>query len=186
MVDDGVNGNSRLTRLAVANDELALATSDGNHRVDGLDARLQRLLHRLTVDDTGGFAFQRHLEKLAFNGTLTVNGLSNGIDDTAQQAFADRQRGNAAGTLHHVALVDGAHLAEHHNTDVVLLKVLDNTLIAVVKLYKLAALCIVQAINTGNAVAHSEHRAHFLELGVDTDLGQLFLQYCRYFGRFDI
>ena len=40
LVDDGVDGDSGLAGLAVANDELALAAANGNHRVDGLDARL--------------------------------------------------------------------------------------------------------------------------------------------------
>ena len=54
LVDDRVHGDSGLARLAVADDQLALAAADGDHRVDGLDAGLERLLHRLAVGDAGG------------------------------------------------------------------------------------------------------------------------------------
>ena len=39
-----------LAGLPVADDQLALAAADRNHRVDGFDAGLQRLFHRLPVD----------------------------------------------------------------------------------------------------------------------------------------
>ena len=39
LVDDGVDGDGGLAGLAVADDQLALAAADGDHGVDGLDAR---------------------------------------------------------------------------------------------------------------------------------------------------
>ena len=49
LVEDGVDGDGGLARLAVADDQLALAAADRGHGVDGLDARLQRLGHRLAA-----------------------------------------------------------------------------------------------------------------------------------------
>src|SRR5690606_6588688 len=43
LVDDRVDRDGGLAGLAVADDELALAAADGDHAVDGLDARLERL-----------------------------------------------------------------------------------------------------------------------------------------------
>jgi hypothetical protein len=51
LVDDGVQRDGRLARAAVANDQLALAAADGDHGVDGLDAGLHRLVHRLAQHD---------------------------------------------------------------------------------------------------------------------------------------
>ena len=59
VVDDRVDRDRRLAGLAVADDQLALATADRDHRVDRLDARLQRLLHRLALDDAGGLVLDR-------------------------------------------------------------------------------------------------------------------------------
>ncbi len=64
LVDDGVDGHGRLAGLAVADDELALTAADRDHRVDGLDAGLHRLVHRLTGDDAG----RLHLDLAALGG----------------------------------------------------------------------------------------------------------------------
>ena len=172
--------------MAVADDKLTLAATDGNHRVDGLDAGLEGLLDRLAIDDAGGLALDGHLVQVALDGTLAVDRLANGVDDTSQHALAHAERCDAAGTLHGVALIDGADLAKHHDTGIVLLKVLHNALVSGVKLDQLAALCIGEAVDTCNAVTDGEHGADFLQFNVEVDIGQLLLQYCRYFGRFDI
>jgi hypothetical protein len=51
--------------LAVANDQFTLAASDRDHRVDGLEAGLHRLLHRLAIHDT---------RRDALNGVEAVSG----------------------------------------------------------------------------------------------------------------
>ena len=108
--------------------------------------------------------------------------MADGVDDAAKQAFTHGQRGNAACALDGVAFVDGAHFAKHNDADVVLLEVLHDALVAGVELHELAALGVVQTVDAGNAVAHGEHGAHLLQVGLKADVGQLFLQYCRYFG----
>ena len=46
LVDDRVDGDGRLAGGAVADDQLALAAADRNHRVDRHDAGLHRLADR--------------------------------------------------------------------------------------------------------------------------------------------
>ena len=46
LVDDRVDGDRGLARLAVADDQLALATADRDQGIDGLDARLDRACRR--------------------------------------------------------------------------------------------------------------------------------------------
>ena len=53
LVDDRVDRDGGLAGLAVADDQLALAAADRDHRVDRLDAGLHRLVHRLAGDDAG-------------------------------------------------------------------------------------------------------------------------------------
>ena len=57
LVDDRVDRDGGLARSPVADDQFALTTSDGNHGIDGFDARLQRFLDRLAIDDAGGDHF---------------------------------------------------------------------------------------------------------------------------------
>src|SRR5439155_4138502 len=74
LVEDRVDGDGRLARLAVTDDELALAAADGRHGVNGLDAGLEGLVHRLAGDD----ARRLHLEApfaLGVDRALAVDGL---------------------------------------------------------------------------------------------------------------
>jgi hypothetical protein len=59
LVDDGVHGQRGLAGLAVADDQLALAATDGDQRIDGLDAGLQRHGHRQAIDDRRGRPLDR-------------------------------------------------------------------------------------------------------------------------------
>src|SRR5258705_12890737 len=82
LVDDGVDGDRRLARLPVADDELALAATDGDHGVDGLDARLERLLDRLARDDAG----RLHLDTAAvlrLDGAAPADGLAERVGHAA-------------------------------------------------------------------------------------------------------
>src|SRR5205814_8495431 len=59
VADDGVDAAGGLDLLTVADDQLALAAPDGNHRVDGHDARLHGLTHGFAFDDAGRDFFDR-------------------------------------------------------------------------------------------------------------------------------
>ncbi len=59
LVDDRIQNDGGLAGLPVANDQLALAAADRNHRVNGLHASLQRLAHRLPVQNAGSNSLQR-------------------------------------------------------------------------------------------------------------------------------
>src|SRR5581483_11852240 len=59
LTDDRVDADGRLAGLAVADDQLALAAADWRHSVDGLDAGLQRLAHRLAAGHAGSGVFDR-------------------------------------------------------------------------------------------------------------------------------
>ena len=71
LVDDSIYRNSRFTGLAVADNQFALAFTYRHERVNGFQARLQRLFDRLAVNNTGGYNVQRHIFN-AFNGAFAV------------------------------------------------------------------------------------------------------------------
>src|SRR5262249_46605041 len=52
LIDDGVERDRGLAGLPVADDQLALAAADLQHRIDRLDAGLQRLLDGLPANNT--------------------------------------------------------------------------------------------------------------------------------------
>ena len=54
LVQNGVQGDGGFAGLPVADDQLPLSPSDGEHGVDGEQARLHRRVYRLAVNDAGG------------------------------------------------------------------------------------------------------------------------------------
>ena len=89
LVDDRVDRDGGLARLAVADDQLALAAADRHQRVERLEAGLQRLLHGLAVDDAGRLELERpglgRLDRRA-----AVERVAERVDDAADQRLADR------------------------------------------------------------------------------------------------
>src|SRR5205807_10249928 len=115
----GVDGDGRLARLAVADDQLALAAADGDHGIDGLDARLQWFLHRFAGHDAG----RLHLDlagQLGGDGTFAVDGLPERIDHPAHRLGAHADLGDLAGALDGVAFAHVAELAYDGDAHVVL------------------------------------------------------------------
>ncbi len=95
LVDDGVDGDAGLARLAVADDQLALAAADGGQGVDHLDAGLHRLLDVLALDDAGGLDFDgAHLGGL--DGGAAVDGVAQRVHHAAAQGVAHRHRGDGS------------------------------------------------------------------------------------------
>src|SRR5690606_25778268 len=111
LIQDRVDGDGRLARTAVADDQLALATADRDHGVDGLEPRLERLLHRLPQHDAG----RDHVDETApLNGidrTLPVDRLAERVDHATQVPRADRHVQHAAGPPDRVALVQDRPVA---------------------------------------------------------------------------
>jgi len=88
LVQDRVDADGRLAGLAVANDQLSLASANRNERVDGLNARLHWGVHRLTADD----ARCLHLHTAALGAgerALAVDGLAERVDDTAKNTSVE-------------------------------------------------------------------------------------------------
>src|SRR5262249_18349944 len=117
LVEDRVDEERRLAGRAVADDELALAAADVSHRVDRLDAGLERLLHRLARDD----ARRLELERARLGGIdrpAAVERVAERIDDAAEQRLADGHARDAARAPHRLALAHLLPLAEQRGSDV--------------------------------------------------------------------
>src|SRR3546814_20950428 len=67
--------DSGLAGLAVADDQLALTAADGNQRVNGLEAGLYRLMHRLAWHDARSFLFDAHAVRI-LDRALDFTGLA--------------------------------------------------------------------------------------------------------------
>src|ERR1700754_4102423 len=122
VVDDRVERDRRFVGLAVADDQLALAAADRDHRVDRLQAGLHRLLDRLALDHAGGLELGRP-RPFGVDVALAVERHAERGDDAAEHLLADRDLELTLGALDRVALDDLVPRAEQDGADVVGLEV---------------------------------------------------------------
>ena len=123
--------------------------------------------------------FDVHLLTLSFNtneGALAVDGLTQGVEHAAQQAFANRNRHNLTQALNGVAFLDRAVFAENHDADIVALKVEGHTLNAAWKLNHFARLDAVEAIDAGDPVTNGQHSTDISNSCFSTKVFNLILQ----------
>ena len=88
LVEHGIESDSSLSGLTVTDDQLTLTTANGNHGVDGLETSLDGLTDGLTGQDTGSLEL-RTAPLGGLEGTLAVDGVTEGINDTAEKSLAD-------------------------------------------------------------------------------------------------
>ena len=179
LVDDSVDRDSRLARLAVADDQLALAAADRNHRVNGENARLHGLLDRLA----GVNARRLELDgahALRLDGALAVDRLAERVHDAAKHAFAGRNLDDAARRAHLVVFLDSRDIAQKNGADLVLFEVLGQAVnglaVGTGELQKLACHGAPQAVNARDAVADLDDRADLAGLDAHAERVKLLAQ----------
>ena len=169
LVDDRVDRDGRLAGAAVADDQLALAAADRDHRVDRLEAGLQRLRDGLPLDDAGSL----ELERAPLGGldrALAVERVAERVDDAAEHALADRDAHDLAGAADGLALLDELPLTEERDADVVLLEVERDADDAVLELEPLERDAVLEAVDARDAVADLQHGADLGEVRLDVVL----------------
>ncbi len=164
VVDDRVERDRGLADLAVADDQLALAAADRDHRVDRLEAGLHRLGDRLALHDAGRLELRRAL-RARVDVALAVERVAERVDDAAQQLLADGDLEQRAGPLDGVAFLDQLPVAEQHDADVVGLEVQRQAGDVVRQLEHLERHAVLEAVDAGDAVADGEDGADLGQLG---------------------
>ena len=99
LVDDRVDGDRRLAGGAVADDQLPLAAAEGEQGVDHQHAGRDRLFNQRPVDDRRRRSFDGP-ERLGRNRLVAVERTAERVNDTPEQARADRHARDLAGRRH--------------------------------------------------------------------------------------
>src|SRR5207342_3638442 len=185
LVDDRVDRHGGLAGLAVADDQLALATSDRDHRVDRLVAGLHRLVDRLAPDHARGNGFNRGRE-LGFDRALAVDRFAECVDDAAEQFRTDRHFEDAAGGLGGVALAQVLVVAQDHGADRVAFQVQCERVGGVGQLDHFALHHVGEAVDAHDAVGHRGHGAFVARFGGQLDLLDAGLDQFADFGRVEL
>src|SRR3989442_516501 len=156
LIDDRIHRNRSLASLTIADDQLALAAANRNHRIDGFQSRLQRLLHRLAIDHSRRDALDRVVIFGNDRSTL-VDWISQRINNAAHQCLAHGHLHDAAGALDEIAFFDFLKLTEEHYANFVFFEVERQPAYVVRKLEQLAGHNFLQAMNLRDAVADLDH-----------------------------
>ncbi len=179
LVDDRVDADGGLARLAVADDQLTLTTSDGNHRVNGDEARLDGLVNRLALDNARGTELDGAIA-LGLNGALAVQRNAKRIHDTAEQGLAAGYFDDAARGMNLVVLLDKGVVAQKDGTHFVFFKVLGETIdsraVRSDELEELAGHCAFQTIDARDAVADLDDMTKLTSLDVGLQRSKLLTQ----------
>ncbi len=146
----------------------------GNHRVDGLETGLQRLLHRAPIHDSGRVPLDRP-ELRGRDRPLAVDRKTERVDDAADQRLADRHLGDPVGALDRVAFLDRAVLAEKHGADLVLLEVEHHADDVAGELQQLAGHRLLEPVHARDAVADLDHATDLLEVDLRLEARELAL-----------
>ena len=100
-----VDRDRRFAGCAIADDQLALAATDRNHRVNGHDAGLNRLIDAPALDDARRNFFQRIKCSLLI-GPLPSSGWPSVLTTRPSKRFADGNRKESASCFSFVAFVN--------------------------------------------------------------------------------
>src|SRR5439155_23096038 len=122
LTDDRVDRDRRFSGRAIADDQLALAAANWNHRVDRHDTGLHRLADAAALYHAGRDFFER-VKCLRFDLTFAVERVSYGIDHATQQSFPYRNREQPAGRFCLVAFRYLGGVAEQNRTHLSFLEV---------------------------------------------------------------
>ncbi len=179
LVDDRVDGDGGLTGLAVADDQLALAAADGNHRIHGQDAGLHGLVHRLAVHDAGSLELHG-ASALGLDGALAVDRHAQRVDNAAEHGAAGRNLHQAARRAHLVVLLDCGDVTQKHGAHLVLFEVLGHTVDDLAggahELEQLACHGVLETVDARDAVADLDDGAHLAGLHARGQRVQLLAQ----------
>ena len=156
MVDDRVDGDGGFAGLAVADDQLALPTTNWGHCVDRLNARLQWLVHRFATHDSGCLHFDS-AHDCTNDFTLAVDWHTERIDDSTKHGVANRHRQNAARGFDGLLFFDAVGITQYDDANGVFVQVEGQAHAAVFELKQFVYRAIGQATDAGDAVANFCH-----------------------------
>src|SRR4029077_1748982 len=115
-------GNGGLSRLAVTDDEFALAAADGDHAVNRLQPGGHGFTHGLAIAHAGSEALDID-ELLGVDRTFIVDGLAEGVYDASDKRIANGHAHDPPGALDLMAFFQYGVVAEEHHADLVFFQV---------------------------------------------------------------
>src|SRR5262249_10239528 len=175
LIENGIERNCGLSGLTVSDDQLALATSNRDQRVNGFQTGGHRLVHRFVRNNPGGFPIDAR-SFLKLYRTLPINRISESVNHATKQALAYRYVDNRASAFDRLTFLDFTVVAKNNDANIINFKIERHAAHAVFEFNQLAGLYMVEAVNACDAVTDGKHVANFGYLGFLTKVFDLLFQ----------
>src|SRR5215211_2324859 len=163
LINDRVNGNGRLAGLTITNNQFALSPPNRNHRVDGLDARLDRRIHILTIHHTRSDTLN-WAEAGCGNWPLSINGLTQRVDYTTDHGITHRNRSDTPRSTHGHAFRDSPVIAHNDHTNTISFKVECSPHNTIQELNKFLRSYICKSLYTSNTITRLGHGTNIADI----------------------
>ena len=175
LIEDGIRCDRCLARLAVADDQLSLSAADGEHGINGKDARLQRLTYGSSVHDARCALLDR-IVALRFDQSGLIDRISQRIDDTSQKSLSHGHARLFSGPDSLGAGPDPLLRTEQDAADLLFSQVLHHSAGSVLKHKDLPVKGAFHTLDDGDSVADPGDEAHFLFACMELKITDLALQ----------
>ena len=156
LVQDRVDRDGGLAGLAISNDQLTLATTNGNHRVDGGDTGLHRFMHRFPLNDARGHRFDQPRLR-GSDVAFAIDRTPEGINHAPQHGVAHGNGSDFSGGFHRASFLNTQAFTHQHRADVVVFEVQSDSFGAVLEFEELTRHGLLEAINTGDSITHLQN-----------------------------
>lgn len=99
--------------MSVASAQILAVGAFTYEGIDGLESSLHRLVHGFSGDNAWGLQLDSGT-LVSADGTLAIDGVTEGVDDSAEHALADGDINDGAGSLHDITFLDlSAHVTKY-------------------------------------------------------------------------
>jgi hypothetical protein len=153
LIENGVEGDSGFTGLTITNDQFSLTAAYWDERVDGFQTSLHRLVYGLSGNNTWSFDVNASTF-FTRNGSLTIKGITEWIDDTSEKFWAYWYIDNSTGTTNNIAFLNFSIVTEHYDTNIIRFQVQSHTLNTAVEFDHLFSLDVLETMDARNTVTN--------------------------------
>ena len=162
LVQNRVNGDSGLAGLTVTNNQLTLAATNRNHRVDGFQPGLERLEHGTAHHHAGSLQFQSTTLAQVLDFAQAVNRVAQRVNHAAQVTITHRHGEHVTRAVDLLTFLNPREITQDDSANLTLVQVHCQTQGTVLEAQQLVGHSAGQALDVGNAVSSFGHVADFL------------------------
>lgn len=153
LVEDGIDGDSSLSSLSISDDKLSLSSADWNKGINSLESSLHRLVNRSSWHDTRSLDLNSSL-LVVVDGTLSVNGGTKSIENSAEHLLTDGNIDNGSSSLDNITFLDSSIVvSKNNNTHIIGFEVKSHTLDSRGELNHLSGLDLVETEDSGDTIS---------------------------------